>query len=401
MSVISVCLDDESSAAIIAAVNAVRGASFDGNFQQYFGQLNDSALMRVVEEKQPDICIVDFDLDREKAVRTVEYLRQSVSGSMSIFAASSSTAPEVIISAMRCGCMEYLTKPLQAGRLSESLMDIIKKRRQSVALQQQGKVSTLIGVKGGVGVTTLAVHLAYCLAKINRSTLLIDQHPELGDTTLHLGTGHHSYNFYELLQNLQRLDSELLQGFVIKHDSGLELLASPESFGSIPHIATDAVALTLRFLKRIYEHVIIDCAPGFNEWNTSVIDASDEIYLVATQDIPSIRNLARNLDYLSKSNFPEDKVQVVINRFTKKSSISVQQIEKAIQKNISILVPEALAEVAEAINSGKPITSKSKSEFIHAVNKWMQFVDGNESQQIDTSEVNTRQPRLKYGILGI
>ncbi|MHB1023743.1 MAG: AAA family ATPase [Acidobacteriaceae bacterium] len=401
MSVISMLLDEDSRATLHAAINAVGGFFFKENFQQYIGQKNDAAVVRAVNEEQADICIVDFDRDRELAIRTVEYLRQSAGGNMSIFAASTSTDPDSIISAMRCGCTEYLTKPLQLSRLTESLLEIAKKRRQSMAPKHQGKISTFIGVKGGAGVTTLAVHFAYCLAKSNHHTLLIDQHPELGDTTIHLGIDHYHYHFYELLQNLQRLDSELLQGFVIKHNSGLELLASPESLGSIPSVASGAIPLTLRFLKSTYEHIVVDCAPGFNEWNTSTIAASDEIFLVATQDIPSIRNLARSLDHLSTLNFPGDKVQIVINRFSKKNPISIQHIEKAIQKDIFMTIPEAHMEIIEAINSGTPVEPKSKSDFIQGINKWIQMVDTKESSQVSVKDSNARQPRLKYGILGI
>ena len=78
-----------------------------------------------------------------------------------------------------------------------------------------------MGAKGGSGPTSLAVHLAVSLVqRHHQRVLLVDQHPALGEVALCLGLGRHQYSFFELVHNMDRLDAELLQGFLLKHPSG-------------------------------------------------------------------------------------------------------------------------------------------------------------------------------------
>ncbi len=279
--ILAIHLDDSAVHLLRRVVASVSGFVFGASVQQYFGE-KDASLIRTLREIHPEVCLIDLDRDRRMALDTVEYLRRTALSPISIFAVSSQMDSESIIAAMRSGCTEYLEKPLQADRIEEALVQLSRKKRDSLVSSVQGKLITLMGVKGGVGATTLAVHLAYSLAKRGKKVLLIDHHPELGEATLHLSLEHHNYGFYELACNLSRMDAELLQGFALKHESGLEVLASPEGLGMTPKTTPEAVQQTLRFLLRMYDYVVVDTACGFDEQNLAILEASDEFNLIAT-----------------------------------------------------------------------------------------------------------------------
>lgn len=400
-SILAIHLDDAAVQMLKRVVSSVPGFALGASLQQYFGE-KDASLIRTIREVHPEVCIIDLDRDRALALDTVEYLRRSSISPTAIFAVSSRMAPDAIIEAMRSGCTEYLGKPLQAERVEEALVQLARKKRDSMVSTIQGKLITLMGVKGGVGTTTLAVHLAYSLAKRSKKVLLIDHHPELGEVTLHLGLEHHNYGFYELACNLSRMDAELLQGFVLKHESGLDVLASPEGLGMTPKTTPEAIQQTLRFLLRMYDYVIVDTDCRFDEQKLAILELSDEFSLIATPQLPAIRSTSRFLDYLLRLNVPASKVQVVLNRWSKKAPFSPDKIEKALHRKISLVIPSSEPELMEAIATGVPVSVKSKSDFMQGLNKWTLRLHGSlETPDDGKAEKRVHQTRSPFNVLGI
>lgn len=399
--ILAIHLDEGSVHLLRRVIASVPGFNFGSPVQQYFGE-KDASLVRTLREMHPEVCIIDLDRDRQLALETVEYLRRSSTTPIAIFAVSSRMDSESIIDAMRSGCTEYLEKPLQAERLQEALVQLSRKKRDSLVSSVQGKLLTLMGVKGGVGTTTLAVHLAYSLAKRGKRVLLVDHHPELGEVTLHLGLEQHNYGFYELACNLNRMDAELLQGFVLKHESRLEVLASPEGLGMTPKTTPEAVQQTLRFLLRMYDYVVVDTNCGFDEQNLAILESSDEFSLITTPQLPAVRSTSRFLDYLLRLNYPTSKLQVILNRWSKRAPISVDNIEKALHRKISLIVPNCEQELTEAIATGIPVPVKSRSDFMQSINKWTLRLNGSlEVTTDDSTEQRVQQARSRFNVLGI
>ena len=399
--ILAIHLDDSAVHVLRRVVASVPGFIFSTSLPQYFGE-KDAALTRTLREIHPEVCLIDLDSDRKLALETIEYLRRAALTPISIFAVSSRMDSESIIDAMRSGCTEYLEKPLQADRVQEALVQLSRKKRDSLVSSVQGKLITLMGVKGGVGTTTLAVHLAYSLAKRGKKVLLIDHHPELGEVTLHLGLEHHNYGFYELACNLNRMDAELLQGFALKHDSGLEVLASPEGIGMTPKTTPEAVQQTLRFLLRIYDYIVIDTACSFDEQNLAILEASDEFNLIATPQLPSIRSTSRFLDYLLRLNYSTSKSHIILNRWSKRAPLSVENIEKALHRKISLIIPNSEPELTEAIATGIPVSVRSRSDFMQAINKWTLRLNGSlEIAQDDSTQKRIHEARSRFNVLGI
>ncbi|MBZ5616971.1 MAG: hypothetical protein LAO23_23480 [Acidobacteriia bacterium] len=226
IAVTAVCLDPTSYKSLSHFLMGVPGSVVVGNFDRYVGSERDVA--RALERAQSRVCIIDYDQNMDEAIWITERLHAEAPD-VYVFAASSYPEPQRIIAAMRAGCAEYLLKPLQNQNVIDGLARAEAKQKDRARSKIRGKVVTVIGAKGGTGVTTLALHLARELAAQKRKCVLIDQHPALGDASLYLGTGRHQYSFYELAGNTDRLDAELLQGFLLHHDSGLHLLDSPEA----------------------------------------------------------------------------------------------------------------------------------------------------------------------------
>jgi len=341
-------------------------------------------VMRMLEDFQFRICIIDFDEGLEQCCRIAARLRDNCDKSINLFAASSDTNPETIIAAMRAGCSEYLLKPFQSTRVTEALSHVEARRHIKEDDVIKGRVIAVMGGKGGTGVTTLALHLALNLVKRHeRKCLLVDQHPVLGDASLYLGLPRHQYSFYELVQNTDRLDAELLKGFLLQHESGLEVLDSPEAIDNSPHGTPEAVEHTLAFLADNYEFVIVDCPPGLTQDTCAAIRQSDRVAIVITPELPAIRNALRSIEYLVSLHYPAEDIDIVLNRHARNSSLSDEQIETTLRREITIRIPNSYDEVIKAINSGTPVAHDKNTNLPMAFDAWAERLLGTEPETVE------------------
>lgn len=370
----SVGLDPMTYRTLAHFMAGIPGAMMAANLDSYSGA--EWEVGRAGDQTQTRICFLDYDQNADQAIWLTERLI-SDHPDINIFAVSSHSEPERIIVAMRAGCAEYLIKPLQSDRLLEALARVETRQRQRTRSKVRGKIITLIGAKGGTGVTALALHLALELTgHEHRKCLLVDQHAALGDASLYLGTGRHQYNFYELANNTERLDQELLQGFLLHHSSGLHLLDSPETVDTFHKVLPSAVERTLAFLAEAYQFVVVDCPPGLTDTTLACVAQSDQIAIVMTAELPSVRNAVRYVEHLERMGYSSKSIQIVLNRHCKKGPLSDERIEKALGRSISVRVPNNYNDVIRAINSGAPIPS-GKSDFGAAMQKWAHDIASN------------------------
>jgi len=388
--VVGVCLDLQSINAITHCVTSIAGAAVLGNVERYVGAEREAA--RSLESSQNKICIIDYDQNPDEAIWITERLRNE-QPEISTFALSAYSQPERIITAMRAGCAEFLLKPVQAERIIEGISRVeAKQRERQRSKARRGKVITLIGAKGGTGVTSLALHLSIALTGgKNKRCVLVDQHPALGDASLYLGTGRHQYSFYELASNAERLDEELLQGLLLHHDTGLDLLDSPEALGALHQAPPSGVEQALSFLAEVYNYVVVDCPPGLTDATLAGVAQSDFVAIVMTAELPAVRNTVRYLEHLSQLGYDEKKIQVVLNRYSKKAGLADDRIEKALKRPISVRIPNSYNEVIQSINAGTPIAGNTRSEFSSAMEQWAQRFAG----------AKPTAPTPKSGVLGI
>ena len=368
LAVITVCLDPTSYEAISYFIAGVPGAVVVGNLDHYSGA--EREIGRALDLARTRICFIDYDENTEEAIWITARLRAEYPD-VHCFAVSSHSEPDRIIGAMRAGCAEYLAKPVEHERVLDGLTRAEAKQKEKARSKVRGKVITLVGAKGGTGVTSLALHLALELADEGRNKcLLVDQHPALGDASLYLGTGRHKYSFYELASARDRLDEDLLKGFLLHHDSGLQLLDSPETVDATYGAPRSAVEHTLAFLAETYQYLVVDCPPGLTEGTRACIAASDQVAIVMTAELPSVRNTVSYIEHLLELGYNSNTIYVVLNRYSKKGPLSDERIERTLGRPISLRVPNSYNEVVRAINSGAPISAGKKSAFCAAIQKW-------------------------------
>jgi pilus assembly protein CpaE len=389
--ILCINLDPVSREGLETLVAQTPGAHVVDNVDRH---ITPREVMRMLDEFQHRVCVINFD-EGEDSARTSQRIRDGCDSSLSIFAASSDPHPDQIIAAMRSGCSEYLTKPFQAKQILDALSHI-ESRQYGKLPGQKGHVVTLMGAKGGAGVTSLALHLALNLVRRQQKVLLVDQHPALGDLAMCLGLGRHQYSFYELVHNMDRLDADLLQGFLLQHPSGLHVLDSPEAIHAFANTPSDAIEHTLAFLAENYQFVIVDCPPGLSEDTCAVIRQSDRLVIVITPELPAIHNAIRSIQYLTSLHYPDENVDIVLNRYSRKNPLSEREIESSLHRQIAVKVPNDYDVIVKAMNAGTPIDLGRRSELAAAFDTWADRLMANEPA-MEKADKGSRKPFSLFG----
>ncbi len=370
--VFSVCATPDVTAAAHHAVDCVLGSEFVGEFQQYITADRRPQFTPAVRNAPGVVALVDCDRDSALALETMQRLQQTFPGRVSLLALSSSKDADFLLRAMRSGCNDFLDKPAVAGDMAA----ILTRFQRSLIAQTQparelGRVLSFFGVKGGVGTTTLAVHLAnYLVRKYRKKVLLIDHRHELGHVGLYLGLKEHVYHFDELLRNVDKLDSDLVEGFVLRHTSGLDVLPSSDTCAALQESHGDAIERVMECLRRMYDFVLVDSAMQYTLSVPPLMAASEEVALVSTPDVASLRDLARHIEHFSLLPDFASKLRVIVNRSTSDNAVTAEQIESAVRFPISLTVPNNYMDLYRAINSGEPISVQHRGAFMQAIARY-------------------------------
>jgi pilus assembly protein CpaE len=372
-SVFTVCADQQTVANVMDGCAYAADTEFSGEFHDYMGRNKRPQFSQRVKDSAACIAIVDFDGKPEAAAQSTEILHQMFPGKIAIIAVSRRSDEELLVQAMRAGCSEVLPCPFDLSQFTE-MVGRLQSRFAAISPDSQknsGSVIALFGVKGGVGATTLAVYLATFLVRQHRKkVLLIDHHHQLGHVCLYLGLSENPYYFDELLRNVDRLDVELLSGFLTRHPSGLDVLPSPDicavRYGGNPH----DMEHVLEFLRGEYDYVILDSSLESQNVNSAIIESADEVYLVSTPDVAALRDLSRHVENFGLDARTGPKLRIAINRSSANDAVSAEQVESAVRFPVSVTIPNSYAELVRAINAGEPLSPQRRSEFTTKISKW-------------------------------
>jgi len=370
--VFSVCIPNEVISRMTDAIGAASGSEFIGQFQEYITGDKRPQFPDVMKDAVGCVGLIGCDLDPELALETMDRLRQTFQHKLSLVAVSSKTDSEFLVRAMRSGCDDFLIQPVDVNLLQAALKRFQKGSLNPAASKRgNGKIISLYGVKGGVGTTTLAVHLAMHLVRKHRKkVLLIDHKHELGHVALHLGIKESVYHFDELLRNADRLDSDLLAGFVTRHSSGLEVIPSPDSCGPLEEPSADAIARVMEDLRTRYDYILLDSSLQYVPQLAPMMEASDEVALICTPDVAAVRDLARRIEHLNAVAGFANKLRIVINRSTSDDAVTSADIQDAVHFPISAAVPNNYSELMRAINAGEPVPPQQRGGFTQAIAQW-------------------------------
>jgi pilus assembly protein CpaE len=390
LSVVGICLDNDTWEVLKQFADSVPLLRLDRHLGEYRVDDHDSVL-DWIGSPAPDVCLLDFDHDRRSAALVAERIHAEAPET-AIFAVSSESQSDLIIQAMRSGCSEYLGKPLDPEPLLNAIARVGGRRREKKE-QAKAQVLAFVGAKGGCGVSTIVTQLGALMAKTySRRVLIVDLHQDFGDAALYLGLTKYRYHSYELVENTDRLDAELLQSFVLHHSSGVDLIPAPQGTEPARPITHGALAQTFEFLRLRYEFILVDLPPGLNDEHLELLRYCDQVNIVAIAEVSALRNVVRQTDYFTRKEIAADRIRVILNRHQGRSIISESQIEKVIGQKLFWKVPNHYVQMLKSISGGDPLSQAANSEVTKNFTEWAGIIG---------KKPNSAEEKKSRGLLGI
>lgn len=323
--------------------------------------------VRRAAELQPDIVLMDIhmpDLDGIQAT----WLVSSRAPHGAVIMVTSEERIDFLQKAMSAGAQGYVLKPFGNGtQLFQTIRDVhgrsAARRMQALGAPPMdskfrpriGKRIVVVGVKGGVGATTIAVSLALQLReRTQRSVALFDADFLGGDCALHLDL-QPDRSVLDLVPHIDALDAGLIDQVMGKHRTGLHVLARPANPEQAEVLTADSVRTVGSSLAQMYDDVVIDAVLTYDDRMLAVLDLADLYVVPVTPHLGTLRSARHFLQIARTLGYPDDRMQFVLNRASNLAGLTPDDIATLLGARTFHQIPSGGAEVSRAANTGRPL----------------------------------------------
>ena len=334
----------------------IRNAKLLERFKEIIDSLEEVSVRKHQESGLPDVVILEVGSDYQRDLESIESMQSSPS-CPEIFLASSSASSEIMNQAVKMGIKEYFSEPVK----KEEVQIAFARYKEQLELRRPkkvkyGKILSVLGTKGGAGSTMTAVNLAVALSQSGDavSTALVDLNLQFGDIPLFLDIEPVNTTA-QVSQNISRLDSVFLMSALTKHDSGIYILAPPNNPEEAETITPDHTKQILNLMQQMFDYVVVDTNRSLNRNTLVALELSETIFVIMQLDLASLINTNRLVNMCVNLGYDESRIKMVINRYEKRSDVSLKEAEEVLKEKAFWLIPNDYPSIVFSINQGKPV----------------------------------------------
>ncbi|HVS38136.1 MAG TPA: response regulator [Gemmataceae bacterium] len=312
----------------------------------------------VISQSSPDVVLISLDSDQNKALALIAQLAQ-MNPDLPILAVSAKGDGQAILQALRSGAKEFLTAPVVLEDLLKALQRlrprIDSRGGEPVAPKTESQIIAVLGSRGGVGCTSLAVNLGATLAQNPaHSVALVDLDLALGDADVALDLMA-DYTLADVAMNVERLDMQFLRKALSKHSCGLSLLPHPVQMEDIGVVREESLQRLIGLLRASFTHLVLDLSKSFAPTDVTALRMADVILLVGQLELSSLRNVVRMVQTLTNDAELADKFKLILNRVGGETDITVKKAEETTGKPVYWQVPNDAKLMTESRTNGVPL----------------------------------------------
>jgi pilus assembly protein CpaE len=271
---------------------------------------------------------------------------------------------------IRIGASDLIRFPAAAGTLRSALERAVEManaisghRTAEAESRTMGRAFTITSPTGGCGKTFFASNLAYALAtRTGKRVALVDLDLQFGEVSSALRL-QPKYTISDLLAAREG-DADSVRAqfreFLMHHPSGMDVLAAPPDPAHADLISSPDITWTLQIAKDLYHYVIVDTPAALTEPVLAAFDLSEGLAVMATLDVPSVKNLGVFLQTLDRLKIPQEGIHLVLNKAEKDVGLSPAEVQKLFPQGFEGILPYS-KEVSRSYNAGRPVLEAAPS----------------------------------------
>jgi pilus assembly protein CpaE len=321
-------------------------------------ELTMSELRGEVQQSAHDALILDMNVSSLDEMEALQRVMRRLEGQVPVLVVTQEFDPAAARILIQLKVADLLVKPIGTSDLVRACLRALKGPNRAEGAEST--IHTFLPAAGGVGNTTLALATAFQLHNsVSRgaSTCVVDLNLQQGSCAEYLDL-EPRFDITEIENQPERLDRQLLDVMLSKHESGLCVLAAPNSPAEMRTFDTDVVVRMLDLVSAYFDNVVIDMPRTWFPWTQTVLLGTNRLYVVSEMTVPCLRQAHRLLASIRSTSNGSLAPQVIVNRFEKRGvdgGVTVEDIEEMLGDRFVGGIANNYRLVREAVDRGVPV----------------------------------------------
>ena len=341
--------------------------SMEDDFFEVVGEAaNGEEVLKLIPIVKPHVVLMDINMPILNGLEATEKI-SNIFPSVIVVIMSVQGENEYLKKAMFHGAKEYIIKPFNYDSLIETMKATYEKNKDRMSAvvptqeaQHSAEIISFFSSKGGVGKSILALNTAITLTKtFDKKVLLIDMDLQFGDISMMINS-YNSKTLLDMIDDGQLESYESVKPYLLDYNYKLHMLLGPKKPEAAEYIGKESIEKLIKIFKPHYDYIVVDTGVNFSDSTLYVLDQSDKILFVSTMEIVALKNTKLGLGVMQSLGYDNNKVKLIINRYTTDYGISKGEIEEVFKDGIYAAVPEDEKTVCLSVNHGVPFCSQQR-----------------------------------------